>query len=325
MRSKRFFNPHVKDIKKRLRDIVWWQFGGFKDSMPPPTPPKDFSYPNPVVEVDEGAPKVTWINHCTFLIEIDGVRIITDPIWGKRCSPFSFFGPKRLHAPAIEIEDLPEIDMVLVSHDHYDHLDRKSVDRLNKRFPLARWCVPTGLMKWFHRRGVGNVCEHQWWQHSLFRCADSNLEITVTAVPAQHFSGRGGWHQNTTLWCGFVVEFKRGDKKSKRLYFCGDTGYNPVDFKRIGERFSGFDLSLIPIGTYVPHEFMAPVHIDPEHAVKIHQDVGSSLTVGMHWKTFCLSSEGMEQPPYDLFLSMEEAGLSPLHFRAIDPGQTINW
>ncbi|MCI5051798.1 MAG: MBL fold metallo-hydrolase [Simkaniaceae bacterium] len=323
MFKKRYKNPHVKDIKKRLVDIVWWQVGGYKDALPPPRPPKGFSYPNPSERLDEMEPQITWINHCTFLIEVDGFRILTDPIWGKRCSPFRFFGPKRHHAPAISIEDLPEIDACVVSHDHYDHLCSKSVKKLKERFPNMLWLVPVGLERWFHRRGIYNVNEHHWWQHSV---VDSKaLKITATAVPCQHFSGRGGWHQNNTLWAGWVLDFKRGNKKSKRLYFVGDTGYNPVDFKRIGDRFSDIDLSLIPIGTYVPHEFMAPVHIDPDKAVQIHKDVKSKLSLGMHWKTFCLSGEGMEQPPYDLYLSLAESNINPLAFRVVDPGQTINW
>ncbi|MBI5273477.1 MAG: MBL fold metallo-hydrolase [Chlamydiales bacterium] len=324
MKKKSYNNPHTNNIKKRVVDIVKWQLGVFQDALPPPQSPKSFEYPNQKEEIDPSKPQVVWINHSTFLISVYGMNILTDPIWSNRCSPVPFIGPKRMHAPAIKIEDLPEIHMVLVSHDHYDHLDKKSVDKLHERFPSIRWIVPKGLKPWFLKRGISNVAEHAWWQESLFSFEVGNLELVITAVPCQHFSGRLFWHSNNTLWCSYVVKFKK-DRKVKYLYFVGDTGYNDYDFKTIGEHFPQIDLSLIPIGTYVPHEFMAPVHIDPEKAVKIHQEVKSKLSVGMHWKTFKLSSEGMMQPPYDLYLSLKEENINPRCFRVIDPGQAINW
>ena len=326
MGREKFENHHTDDIKKSLIDIILWQFGYFHGEQDKiEKAPDDFRYPKPLQVLDAEAPICNWINHSTFLISVDGVNILTDPIWGKRCSPVPFIGPKRLHAPAIAIEDLPQIDAVMVSHDHYDHLCRQSVKKLHKRFPNILWIVPTGLKKWFGKFGITNCVEHRWWEHSTHTLGCRGVEVTFTAVPSQHFSGRGGWHSNDTHWAGWVAHFHRKVGEDKRLYFVGDTGYNPYDFKRIGERFGSMDLSLIPIGTYVPNEFMAPVHINPMRAVDIHLDVGSKLSVGMHWKTFKLSSEGMDQPPYDLYLEMEKRNLNPQRFLPLEPGEMMNW
>jgi len=322
---KQFKNPHAGDIKKTLWDILLWQIGGFRDSLPPPVPPKDFVYPNPRANLNTEEPMVHWVNHCTFLLSIDGVNILTDPIWSKRCSPVPFFGPKRCHQPSIALNKLPPIHMVLISHDHYDHLDDYTVCYLNKKFPDIEWVVPKGLKSWFKKRGMKRVTEHLWWQQSEYHPKENGPLFQVTAVPTQHFSGRSGWHSNETLWVGYMVDVKRLNGEEKRFYFVGDTGYNDVDFKKIGEQFDSIDLSMIPIGTYVPHDFMSPVHISPDRAVAIHKEVNSKLSVGMHWKTFKLSSEGMEQPPYDLFLALKEENLNPLHFRVLSPGQEINW
>ena len=312
--SNRFINPYIDNNMRRKKDIIKWQLGYYNDPAFPTAPPADFIYPNPKKKIDEDQPHVTWINHCSFMIHMDGLNILTDPIWGERCSPFSFFGPKRQHNPPIDLDELPKIDLVLISHDHYDHLDEWTVKRLFRRFPDIQWVVPLRLKKWFEKRGMIKVIGLGWWQRGKIG------SLTVTAVPCQHFSGRGLFDSDRTLWVGYVVESEK-----KRMYFVGDTGYNPYDFKMIGEAFKSMDLSLIPIGTYVPHKFMDPVHIDPSKATAIHQEVGSKLSVGMHWMTFRLSGENQHQPPYDLYLSMQEADLDPIDFRILEPGQTINW
>lgn len=293
--------------------------------MPPPKMPKGFQYPNPPEEIVTKAPTVTWINHCTFLIIIDGIAILTDPIWSRRCSPVPVFGPKRKHRPPIALKDLPPIDIVLISHNHYDHLDKKTVLKLHKRYPHIQWVVPEGVKKWFSKKRIQNTIELSWWESTGLDLPKQEPEIKVTAVPCQHFSGRGLFDLDKSLWCGYVLDIKRPEKEDKRLYFVGDTGYNPHVFKEIGSFFGKMDLSLIPIGTYVPNRFMAPVHIDPDSAVSIHKEVCSKLSIGMHWYTFRLSEEARLQPTYDLFLSMKQADLDPLQFRAIFPGQMLNW
>ncbi|MBP9841315.1 MAG: MBL fold metallo-hydrolase [Simkaniaceae bacterium] len=310
----RYANKHIDDNYRKLKDIVLWQLGYYNDAALPPAPPEGFSYPNPRVDIDVEKPQVTWINHCSFMLQWENLHILTDPIWSDRCSPIPFLGPKRQHPVPIAIEDLPRIDIVLISHNHYDHLDERTVKALHRKNPHIRWVVAQGLKKWFVKRGITHVQELKWWDKALVG------PFEITAVPCQHFSGRGIFDKDETLWVGYVME-----SENKRFYFVGDTGYNPYDFKSIGKAFSYMDLSLIPVGTYVPHLFMDPVHICPVKATAIHQEVESKLSVGMHWKTFRLSGEGADQPPYDLYLSMKEVGLDPLNFRMLEIGQTINW
>ena len=322
----RFANSHINNIRRKAVDIFLWQIGYYNDKFLIVPPPYSFSYPNPKETLTKNSPEVTWINHCTFLLAIDGVHILTDPIWSKRCSPFHFFGPKRKHNPPISIEELPSIDFVFISHNHYDHLDKKSVLKLHKLYPNITWIVPLGVKKWFKDRGISQVRELSWWEETLISDPKHpEIELKVTAVPAQHYSGRGIFDKNRSLWVGFVIDCIREKKGNKRFYFVGDTGYNEKDFNAIGEKFGEMDLSLIPIGTYIPHKFMDPVHIDPEKATAIHKEVKSRLSVGMHWRTFRLSGETLERPPYDLFLALQKEGLDPSTFRILEPGQTIHW
>ena len=325
-RGSRYFNPHCQNTRRRLHDVFLWQVGYYNDKRPPRKVPKDFKYPNLKKRVQSESPKATWINHCSFLIEVDGLHLLTDPIWSERCSPFTNFGPRRRHDPPLSLKDLPSIDIVLISHDHYDHLDRETVNELHRLNPSTLWVVPLGVGKWMKKQGIRHVVELAWWEKMTLDVEGKPpLSLEVTAVPSQHFSGRTLFDKNQTLWAGYVLDFKRHRRKDKRLYFVGDTGYNRKDFKAIGEKFGEIDLSLIPIGTYVPARFMDPVHIDPKKATAIHQEVGSKLSIGMHWNTFRLSGEKQHQPPYDLYCSLEKAGVDPKKFRVINPGQRINW
>lgn len=325
-RRGRYINPHVRTIKRSLFDVILWQIGVYNDVFFPTKIPEDFSYPNPKETLDASKPSVMWVNHSTFFVQYQGITILTDPIWSERCSPFVFFGPRRLHHPPCTVEELPKIDIVALSHDHYDHFDNKSIQEIYKKNSQAIFLVPDGVKQRLLNLGIVNVYEHSWWESSaLHFIKDDIVKVKWTFVPSQHFSGRGVFDKNKTLWGGWVLEFFHQDVLQKRLYFVGDTGYNPYDFVNIGKHFGEFDLSLIPIGTYLPHLFMAPVHIGPKQAVKIHKEVKSKLSVGMHWQTFKLSSEGQQRPPYDLFLAMEKQKLDPLSFRVLDPGQTINW
>lgn len=323
MLKKFFHNPYEGHIKRALFEFLLWQIGYYKDSHTLIPVPEGFSFPIPKKPLDKSAPTATWINHSTYLIQIEGLHILTDPIWSERCSPVSFLGPKRHHAPPLQLHELPRIDFVLISHDHYDHLDKRSVRTLHKLFPNIVWFVPTGVKEWFKRQGIEKVIERGWWQEA--KLVHGSMKLTATAVPTQHFSGRISTNLNNTLWAGWVVDFEHEVKGAKRLYFVGDTGYNPVDFRDIGKKWKKMDLSLIPIGSYMPRKFMSPVHIEPADAVRIHQDVGSKKSLAMHWKTFCLSDEPMNQPPYDLFLALEKAEIDPATFLAIEPGHAINW
>ncbi len=325
LKKKRFFNPHIVDDKRKIKDALLWKMGYFDDSLDLSQRPPNFQYPLRPISAGSSHPKALWINHSTFFIKINGVHLLTDPIWGKRCSPVSFLGPIRKHQAPLSIEDLEKVDHVLISHNHYDHLDKQTVMQLHKLYPNIHWWVPLGVKKWFLNIGITSVKELGWWESFPIHCStNASNTLQFTAVPAQHFSGRGLQDTGKTLWAGWVVEFFE-PSSIKRLYFVGDTGYNPVDFKAIGEKWSHMDLSLIPIGSYIPRRFMSPVHIDPWQAVKIHQEVSSKQSIGMHWNTFRLSDEEIDRPPYDLFQALTQANLDPLTFLAVPPGFEVAW
>ncbi|PWU14422.1 MAG: phospholipase [Chlamydiae bacterium] len=319
-----FINPYEKNTRRDLKDILLWKLGYYDNEKLENC--ASFNYPVSQKQVSLSNSFAIWINHSTFLIEIDGLRILTDPIWSKRCSPLSFLGPKRRHPPGVSFSQLPTIHLILISHDHYDHLDKPTVLALAKHFPQTTWMVPQQVKSWFDAQEIFPVYQCQWWQERVLGFPNKDSKrIKITAVPAQHFSGRKHWSLNNTLWVGWVMEFYEKDQLVKKIYFVGDTGYNPVDFKQIGEHFSPIDLSLIPIGSYSPRSFMRPVHINPEEAVMIHQEVGSKLSIGMHWKTFCLSDEPMNRPPYDLYMSLKKHQIDPSSFLALPPGYAINF
>ncbi len=323
--SKGFLNPHVKEVRRKIRDVFLWKMGYYDDLSDSRSVPQDFVFPFLQKTFDPKQPSAVWINHSTFLLRVHGKTFLTDPIWSDRCSPFRLLGPKRRHRPAIEIEDLGQVDFVCISHNHYDHLDKKTVRRLFSLYPHITWFVPYGVKQWFVKQGITQVQEFSWWEEKRFSFdSGKDHEISISAVPSQHFSGRSLWDFNQTLWVGWVVE-SRKQQSCKRFYFVGDTGYNTQDFVDIGHKWNAMDLSMIPIGSYVPRRFMAPVHIDPADAVKIHKEVGSKLSIGMHWKTFPLSDEATYRPPYDLYETLLKERIDPSTFLAIEPGNEINW
>lgn len=251
----------------------------------------------------------TWLGHASFLIQLGGRNILTDPILSERASPLPFAGPTRLQAPGIALQDLPPIEVVVISHDHYDHLDLPTLEKLQERdAPLL--VVPLGLGEWLRDRGFEKVAELDWWQRQ------ETAGLRVHAVPVQHFSGRGLRDRNQRLWAGYVLE-----ADGLRVFFAGDTGYSP-DFADIGARFAPIDLALIPIGAYEPRDFMKPVHVNPEEAVRIHQDVGARQSIGMHWGTFRLTTEPLDEPPRRLARALDEAGIDAERFVTIPLGAT---
>jgi len=310
----RYINPHLSDDKRSLWEFIRWKTGFYHADGVPTKPPADFSYPFTLTPYDRSLPSAVWIGHSTFLVECEGLNILTDPVFDHYCSPVPFKGLRRRSELPFPINALPKVDIVLISHNHYDHLDEKAVLELFRLQPNILWILPKGLLRWFQRRGITRCMELGWWESlSLNTCK-------ISAVPTQHFSGRSLWDKNKTHWNGYVMEIG-----AKKFYFVGDTGYNDQDFKKIGFRFGPIDLSLIPIGTYIPKQFMATVHSSPYDGVQIHQDVGSRFSLGMHWNTFCLSDEPFDRPPYDLYLAMKEKNLPFDTFVPIDIGTRINW
>ncbi|MCG6201044.1 MBL fold metallo-hydrolase [Psychromonas antarctica] len=228
------------------------------------------------------SPQFTWIGHSTVLVQYQGINILTDPIFGQRASPIAFAGPKRVTQPAISLTQLPKIDFVLISHNHYDHLDKYTVQKIGN---TATWLVPLGYKGWFKNLGVTNVEEFDWWDEKKISAAH------VTATPSQHWTARGLNDRYQQLWAAWSVQI--GDFK---FWFAGDTGYNDKQFKEIGERLGPFDLAIIPIGGYAPRWFMKDMHINPAEALKIHHDVQAKLSLGVHWGTFPLTAEPIDEP-----------------------------
>jgi N-acyl-phosphatidylethanolamine-hydrolysing phospholipase D len=313
-KGERYLNPYLKDAKPSVMELFWWKLGFYKVDDSLVTRPTDFFYPYTPSPFDRSLPSAVWIGHSTFLVECNGVTLLTDPIFNQYCSPIPIKGLKRRSEISFQVHTLPKIDIVLLSHNHYDHLDDHAVRELAAKQPHILWILPKGMASWFRRRGITRCLELGWWDSvALNTCS-------ITAVPTQHFSGRSLWDRNKTHWNGYVVEIGK-----KKLYFVGDTGYNDYDFKKIGFRFAPIDLSLIPIGAYLPRRLMSPVHCCPKGAVQIHQDVGSRFSLGMHWNTFCLSEEPLDLPPYELYLAMKEKNLPFDTFVPIDNGTWVNW
>ncbi|HSG20806.1 MAG TPA: MBL fold metallo-hydrolase, partial [Burkholderiaceae bacterium] len=271
-------------------DGFWrWKWDQWWDDLPKP-PANGYAFP--VLQVDSaylaanaGEVTLTWIGHATLLLQLGGVNILVDPMFSERASPLSFAGPKRKVPPAMALGDLPPIHIVLISHNHYDHLDLASVRALaNQPSGAPRFFVPLGIKAWFadnvfngadaSKDALERVVEQDWWEHTEL------LGLQVHQVPAQHFSARTPFDRNEVLWGGFVVEHP-----AFRFFWAGDTGYGP-HFREIGRRFGPIDLAALPIGAYEPRWFMGPVHINPAEAVQAHEDLGARQSVGVHWGTF---------------------------------------
>jgi L-ascorbate metabolism protein UlaG (beta-lactamase superfamily) len=257
----------------------------------------DASYgPPPPARVDGGRIHVTFINHSTLLLQMDGLNILTDPIWSDRASPLGFAGPKRHRPPGLRMADLPPIDAVLVSHNHYDHLDIPTLRRLQVRSsPSIITPLGNGLL--LARHGVGGVRELDWWRET--RLSD---RVRVTLVPAQHFSARSFSDRDANLWGGFVISGPSGN-----VYFAGDTGWGP-HFELIARKFSPIRLALLPIGAFRPKWFMHPVHISPDEAVQAHKLLGAGTSVAMHFGTFFLGDDGETEPVETLERAIAAAG-----------------
>jgi L-ascorbate metabolism protein UlaG (beta-lactamase superfamily) len=255
----------------------------------------------------------TWIGHATALIQINGVNILTDPQFSEYASPVQWAGPKRALPPGLSIEELPEIDIVLLSHDHYDSLDLDSINALVRRKGGEKtlFAVPLKLKNWFIERGVQNVIEFDWWQ------THKEGKAEITAVPAQHWSKRYPLSRNRTLWAGWVVKVE-----DFKFYFIGDSGYAPI-FKDITKQIGPVDLAMVPIGAYEPRWFMKDSHMNPEEAAKVHKDVRSRLSVAMHWGTFVLTDEPLDEPPGRLRDALRNEGIRESEFRVLRHGETI--
>jgi N-acyl-phosphatidylethanolamine-hydrolysing phospholipase D len=262
----------------------------------------------------------TWMGHSTALLQVGGLNILTDPVWSERAFPVQWMGPRRVMAPPIALDALPPLDIVLLSHSHYDHLDAPAVRRLARLHRDAVWVAPLELGAYLREFGVEQVVELDWWQHTEVKGA------TITATPAQHFSARRAGDRNKTLWCGYAFEVG-----GRRGWFAGDTAYHP-DVRLIGERCGPFELVLVPIGAYDPRWFMRVVHVDPSEAVQAYEDICSAhpsatrpLMLALHWGTFRLTSEPMDEPPRRAAEQWAARGVDPGLLWIAKFGETRSW
>jgi L-ascorbate metabolism protein UlaG (beta-lactamase superfamily) len=254
---------------------------------------------------------VTFINHATLLVQMDGVNVLTDPIWSDRCSPVSFAGPKRHRNPGIRFEDLPPIDAVIVSHNHYDHLDLPSLRRLQQKH-RPRIVTPLGNDALMARGGVPGATALDWWN-----ATPVNDRVKITVVPAQHFCARAISDRDRTLWGGFVISGPSGN-----VYFAGDTGWGQ-HFSEIGKRFGSIRAALLPIGAYLPRWFMKPVHISPFEMVDAHQALGAKTSIPMHYGTFHLGDDGEMQPLEDLRRAIAAKSVDGITVLGFGEGRTL--
>ncbi|GAB4421489.1 MAG: MBL fold metallo-hydrolase [Bacteriovoracaceae bacterium] len=278
--GKVFSNLHPFE-KKGFLKFLKWRFTGERSDWP------DWvEVLNKTVLLERTAPRqihYSVINHATTLIQVDGINILTDPIWSDRCSPVSFAGPKRVHRPGINFDDLPPIDLVLISHNHYDHLDLPTLKLLDQKFS-PKFLVGLGQEIFLKSEGLKDVTEMDWYERFDFK------GMPIDFVPAHHWSGRGLFDRFQMLWGGFVISSLSGP-----VYFAGDTGHSPL-FKELREKYGPMKLSFLPIGAYEPRWFMKAAHVNGEEAFLVHRELESEVSVGMHFGTFQLTDESREGP-----------------------------
>jgi L-ascorbate metabolism protein UlaG (beta-lactamase superfamily) len=295
--GERFFNQGV-DQPRGFGPVLRWRLSGTRVAWPeqPPNPP----FPPPPADVAPRKIAVTFIGHATFLLRFGGLTILTDPMFSERCSPFSWLGPKRARAPGVALADLPPVDLILLSHNHYDHLDLPSLRR--SPAPVVTLLGNRALIA---TAGARAIEELDWWGETRV------VGVRITATPARHFSARTPFDRNKALWGGFMLE-----AAGQRLFFAGDSGMGP-HWAAIGQRLGAPDVALLPIGAYDPRWLMAPVHMNPAEAVRAHRDLGAKRSIGMHFGTFQLTDEPIDAP----VIGLREAA-DGLDFTTLGFGET---
>jgi N-acyl-phosphatidylethanolamine-hydrolysing phospholipase D len=299
-------NPWPDTAVSGFRDFLRWRLVERRSQPIAPNPSRD-SLPRRQPSIvtpraEHGYRSLTWIGHSTVLLQLGPVNVLTDPVWGERASPLQWIGPRRLMSPGLDFDALPPLDVVLLSHNHYDHLDAGTVRRIAGRFPDTPWLCPLGLGQLLHSFGVREVIERDWWQ------TFETSAFSATCAPAQHFSARWIGDRNDTLWCSWVIQ-----ADGARVFFAGDTALHPA-FADIGARLGAFDLVMLPIGAYEPRWFMRRVHMNPEDAVAAYRALVNGAAAAppcfaMHWGTFRLTDEPVEEPPARFAQRWREAGL----------------
>ena len=306
--GKKFFNPTMdSEYAPGFSDV----FRMAKEGRPKwPAHIENKPQPKPASSIEPGELSVTFVNHATFLIQLPGLNILTDPVWSERIGPFSWLGIKRIRDPGIRIEDLPRIDVILISHNHYDHLDVKTLKTLNNMFsPLV--LVPLGDKSRVESIGFAKVRQMDWWES-----VDTGSLTKITFTPTQHSSRRNLFDLDQSLWGSFYIQ---NDKHS--VYFGGDAAYS-THYKDIRERLGPPDVALLTIGDYLPRWFMQPIHMSPSESVAAHIDLGAQQSIAMHFRTFQNSSVSFGQELADLQHALDEEALPKNSFIALDEGET---
>lgn len=308
----RFLNPAGEpETDRSFRDLLRWRRTA-PDNPWPASVPVTPAVPDARVE----GLRITMVGHATLLIQIAGLNILTDPVWSERASPVAFAGPRRVTAPGVAMDALPPIDAILLSHNHYDHLDMPALKALHARHD-PEIVTPLGNDTIIHRRIPAARVRAGDWGDSVDIAPGARAHI----VPALHWSSRGPRDRRMALWGGFMLE-----AGGKRVYFAGDTGYGTGNiFRTIGRRFGPVDLAILPIGAYDPRWFMAAQHCDPEDAIRIMIDVGAKSAVGMHWGSFKLTDEARTDPERRLAEGLAAHGIDPGRFRALHPADVTDF
>ena len=290
--GQRFFNPWQQ------QSTGFWDLVKWKMTSEPSVWPTDIPDSNPL-EVPEayrnGDISIQFVNHATFIIDLGEYRIVTDPIWSERASPFTWLGPKRARKPGVPLEAVDRADMIIISHNHYDHMDLATLEDMNRRLH-PKVLVPSGDKGWLEREGITNVSELDWWESITI-----NPELSLHFVPAQHWSRRGLFDRDKSLWGAYVIRYK-----GSNIYFGGDTGYGP-HFKMAKERLGAMNIAILPIGAYEPRWFMRYQHMNPEEAVEAYKDLEAKHGIGMHFGTFQLTDEAIDAPAQALEAARGEA------------------
>ncbi|HEY3786530.1 MAG TPA: MBL fold metallo-hydrolase [Steroidobacteraceae bacterium] len=308
-----FFNPESR-TRRSFGDFLKWQ--RTREPKPWPRWVVNRARPDPPASLAPGEIALTFINHITFLVQFAGLNILTDPVYSKRASPFRSVGPQRVREPGLAFEALPPIHVVLVTHNHYDHLDLPTLMRL-EAVHAPHFITGLGNRAFLQQFGLHAVEELDWWQSASASgqsASPSGAQIIMT--PAQHWSSRRPRNRNRTLWGGFVVQ-----SAGRQLYFAGDTGYGG-HFRQVRERLGRIDLALLPIGAYEPRWFMRDQHMNPDDAVLAHRDLEAATSVGTHFGCFQLTDEGIDEPVTDLAAARHSHGVTEEEFQVLDTGET---
>ncbi len=305
-----FFNPDGQ-MPGRFGDLLKWQFSGGRSKWPAANP-SPFDPAEPAARIDGSGLRLTMVGHSTLLIQAAGLNILTDPVWSPRVSPLSFAGPRRVNPPGIAFSQLPPIDLVLVSHNHYDHLDLATLARLKAKHdpqvltPLGNDAIINAIVPGMR------LTAHDWGER-----IEIAKDIAIHVEPVHHWSARGARDRRMALWAGFVVETPDGN-----IYFAGDTGFHGgANYRLMAEKHGGFRLAILPIGAYEPRWFMAPQHQNPEEAVQGMQLANAAHAAGCHWGTFRLTDEPIDEPAQKLAEALEAQGVPQERFRALRPGE----